>query len=214
LEGGGRLELQEHDGRRYLVQDGIETAGPRTRHVERELARIACAPFRPARQPRVWILGLGLGELLDATCEALPQRRARFTVVEPVAALPGWLREQAPDSALADDERVEVVSDPGPAALRARAGGLHAIQLHPHTPPEAAPGSPWFEDRGWLEAAREALQSGGLLAIGSSTKLGGLERRLAGAGFETARHLVESNPRARRPRRHTILLARRQREST
>ena len=57
-------------------------------------------------------------------------------------------------------------------------------------------------------AAHGALQPGGLLAIASSRPVPDIERKLARAGFETARHEIDATPNARRPRRHFLWLAR------
>ena len=208
LPDGTTLALQEHDGRRYLVSGGVETAGPRTRVSERELAKVATSPFRPARQPKVWIAGLGLGELLAAACEALPQKRGRFIVAEPAEALVAWHREFFPEGPLERDGRVELRGDPGPAGLREFSGELHAVLIHADAAPEMAPAKGWFEDPRWRAAAHDALQSGGLLAIASSRKLPGIDRALARSGFSVVLHEIDAIPNARRPKRHFLWLGR------
>ncbi len=208
LPGGAVLALQEHDGRRYLVSGGIQTAGPATRTSEREMARLACAPFRPARQPKILLVGLALGEALAAVGEAVPQKRATFIVAEPLDDLVAWHREYFPESPLVTDKRVILQSDPGIAGLTSHPSTLHAILLHADTASPDATGRPLLDDRRWLTAAYDALQAGGLLVIAASTKLPRLDRALARAGFNVAESHIEAVPNARRPKRHFLWLAR------
>jgi len=207
LPDGSPLELQEHDGRHSLVVRGQELAGPSTKAVEEECARLACAPFRPARQPKLWFAGLGLGQSLAAACEALPQKRGTFFVAEPSTELPEWQKRHFPQGSFASDSRVRLEKDPGPAGLAAHAGTLHAIVLHLDYSPAGQNGRPLIDDRRWLTAAYDALQPGGLLAIAGSRSLPGLARHLSRAGFTVAEHVVPSSPAAKRPRMLPVWLA-------
>lgn len=208
LPGGAVLALQEHDGRRYLVSDGVQTAGPATRASEREMARLGCAPFRPARQPKILLAGLALGEALAGVTEALPQKRATFIVAEPLDDLVAWHREHFPESPLVTDQRVVRQNDVGIAGLTAHQGTLHAVLLHADTAPPGPDGRPLLDDRRWLTAAYDALQPGGLLVIASSTRFPQIDRTLARAGFKVVESDIEAVPNARRPKRHFLWLAR------
>lgn len=208
LPDGSSLRLEEHDGRRALVIHGQQICGPATRSAEEELARLACAPFRPVRQPRLWFAGLGLAQGVAAATAELKQKRATFVVAEPLEVLPRWHREYFPDSPLLVDPRVELEGDCGSPALASRPGSLHAILLHLDAAPMGADGKPLPDDRGWLSAAFEALQPGGLLAIAGSRPNGRIVRSLRRAGFDVAEHSVPSSPNARRPRMLPIWLAR------
>ncbi len=207
LPDGSPLVLQEHDGRHYLLVQGQQIAGPATRAAEEEAARLACAPFRPARQPKIWLAGLGLGHALGAVAAALLQKRATFFVAEPFDELPAWHREHLPDSPLADP-RVKLERDPGPGGLAAHAGELHAIVIHLDAAPTGGRNRPLPEDPRWLAAAYEALQQGGLLAIAGSLRSPQLFRRLQRAGFSVVEHQVPSSPAAKKPRLHPVWLAR------
>ncbi len=207
LPDGSPLALQEHDGRLYLLVQGQQIAGPATQAVEAELARLACAPFRPARQPKILLIGLGLGHTLAAVAEALSQKRAVFSVAEPLAALPQWHRTHIPDSPLADP-RVVLESDPGPAGLLAHHGALHAIIAVRDACPTNDRQQPWTDDPRWLANAYEALQTGGMLAIAASRPAKELTRRLYRAGFSVAEHLTPASPNARKSRLMPIWLAR------
>ena len=208
LPDGTVLGLHEHDGRRYLQHGAIQLAGPATRASERELGRIACAPFRPVRQPKVWLAGLGLGEVLAGAMETLLQKRATFHVAEPWPVIRQWHRDFLPDSPALSDARVEMGTDAGPAGLHGFDGTLHAVLVHADTAPLGERNRPLHEDNRWLAAAHGALQPGGLLGIASARPIPDIERRLARAGFETVRHEIDATPNARRPRRHFLWLAR------
>lgn len=208
LADGNILSLQEHDGRKSLLIHGQQICGPATRAAEEELARLACAPFRPARQPQIWFAGLGLGHALAAVAKELPQKRANFIVAEPLAAIPDWHRTHIPDSPLLTEPRVTLENDCSPQALIKHAGLLHAILVHLDASPNGPRNRTWVDERRWVSAAFEALQPGGLLAIAGSRHVANLTRRLQGSGFEVAEFTVPSSPNAKRPRFLPIWLAR------
>ena len=208
LPDGGTLVLQEHDSRKSLLIHGQQICGPATRAAEEELARLACAPFRPARQPKLWFAGLGLGHSLAAAAAELRQKRASFIVAEPLDVLVDWHRKHLPDSPALTDSRVVMEGDCGPAALIREAGTLHAILLHLDASPTGPRNRPWVDERRWLSAAYEALQAGGLLAIAGSRHVPTLTRRLQRSGFEVAEFSVPASPNAKKPRQLPIWLAR------
>ena len=208
LPDGNILSLQEHDGRQSLLVHGQQICGPSTQAAEEELARLACAPFRPARQPQIWFTGLSLGHTLAAVAKELPQKRANFIVAEPLAAIPEWHRAHIPTSPLLTDSRVTLENDCGPQALIRHAGLLHAILVHLDASPTGPRNRTWVDERRWVSAAFEALQQGGLLAIAGSRHVASLTRRLQGSGFEVAEFTVPSSPHAKRPRFLPIWLAR------
>ncbi|MEO5916733.1 MAG: hypothetical protein ABIS50_21070 [Luteolibacter sp.] len=208
LPDGNVLELQEHDGRKFLLVHGQQICGPATRAAEEELARLACAPFRPARQPKIWFCGLGLGHTIAAVAKELPQKRATFIVAEPMAAIPEWHRTHIPDSPLLVEPRILLENDCSPQALIRQDGSLHAILVHLDASPTGPRNRTWIDERRWVSAAFEALQPGGLLAIAGSRHVANLTRRLQGSGFEVAEFTVPSSPNARKPRFLPIWLAR------
>jgi spermidine synthase len=207
LPDGSPLALQEHDGRHYLVIHGQQLAGPATQAVDAELARLACAPFRPARQPKIMVVGLGLGHALAAATAALPQKRATFLVVEPLEVLADWHRAHVADTPLADD-RVRLRADAGPGIFAGHAAALHAIIVQRDACPLNDRRQPWTDDPRWLAQAYEALQTGGLLAIAASRPAREVTRRLQRAGFTVAEHQVPASPLAKKSRLAAIWLAR------
>lgn len=212
LPDGRRLELHEHDGAPYLHLHGEQVIGGLTAAAEEELARTACAPFRPARQPRVLVLGLGLGRVLRAALDALPQQRASFFVAEPLADLVGWHREGLAglDPAAFDDQRLSWINEGPAAALHALPDPPHAILLHldavPAVHESRAPGP--SEDPGWLSAAHDILLPGGLLALGAARPQAKLTTRLRKAGFDVVESKVQGSPGSRKPRPQPLWFAR------
>lgn len=211
-EDGTPLELQEHDGRRYLLVQGQQICGPATRATEEELAKLAAAPFRPARQPNIWMVGLGLGHMLGAIIRELPQKRATYHVAESRADLVDWNREFFPDSPLSDP-RVKIESDTSPGALNKQSGCLHAIMIHLDSAPLAGKQRLWVNDKRWLSATYEALQPGGLLAIAATRNIPNLTRNLEREGYEVVEHQVPAVPMAKKTRFVPIWLARKSRDS-
>jgi len=213
LPEGGTLLLQEHDGRLSLVIQGQQICGPATRAVEEELARLACAPFRPARQPKLWFAGLGLGHSLAAAAAELKQKRATLIIAEPVAALREWHVRHIATSPLHTESRVIFENSCDAATLARHDASLHAVLIHLDAAPTGPGNRPWTDDPRWLAAAYNALQPGGMLAIAASRQVPGLRRRLLRAGFEVAEHQSPVSPNARKPRFAPIWLARKHRGS-
>jgi spermidine synthase len=210
LADGSPLELQEHDGRRYLIVQGQQICGPTTRAAEEELAKLAAAPFRPARQPRIWMIGLGLGHMLKSIIQELPQKRAVYTVAENRSELMDWNRQFFPETPL-NDPRVVIESDPGANALNKQSGCLHAILIHLDSAPMASKQRLFVNDKRWIAATYEALQPGGLLAIAATRNVPNLTRNLERDGYEVVEHFVPSSPMAKKPRLLPIWLARKSR---
>lgn len=208
LPDGSLLTLQEHDGRRSLLIHGQQICGPATRSSEEEMARLACAPFRPVRQPKLLFVGLGLGHALAETTRELKQKRGAFIVAEPVAEIVEWNRRYQPDSSWLEDTRVSIQDECDARSLARMAGQLHAILLHLDASPMGPRNRPWIEDRQWLAAAHEALQDGGLLTIGGSRPNPTIARLLKRAGFEVADYQVPVSPSAKRTRMMPVWLAR------
>ena len=206
LPDGSVIVLHEHDGRHYLTVDGIQTAGPTTRVSESELGALASAPFRPARQPKVWIAGLGTGSVLKGLRKTLLQKRATFIVAEPCAELPIWLRKHLPDTDFLDDDAIVIQQDAGPDGLLAFPNTLHAILVHADTAPVLQRNQLLFDNPRWLTAAYDALQTGGLVAIASASPLPGIEKKLERCGLTPMRHEIDAVPNAKRPKKHFLWL--------
>ena len=212
VPGGASLVLFEHDGV-FFVQDGSGTLESSDASAAAEaMAGLACAPFRRARQPRILIGGLGLGFVLAAAREALPQKRAAFVVAEPVGAFVAWQRQFMGHlhPGQLDDPRLGLVARPLSEVLREAGESFHAILVN------ARAGVPLagVTDRrnlpvpGFLAGAREALKDGGLLAVCTGAPEAAFEGRLRQAGLDTARESAASTHKGKRRRRYTIWLAR------
>ena len=209
---GTRLVLSEHDGHYFLNADGTQLMTSFSHGSEEHLARMGCAPFRSAGQPRILIGGLGLGYTLAAACRALPQKRARFTVAEPVPELVEWNRQHLPHlhPGLWEDPRVVVKTAPGQVLLRAAREEYHAILLHTDNGPEAFTGAnndALYSPDG-LRVVANALKDGGLLAVWSATTKPQFEKRLREAGFDVTCELVPAVHKGKQKRQHVIWLGR------
>lgn len=209
---GSELALCERDGSYFLKADGAQLTTSFAHAAEEHLARLACAPFRPASQPRILIGGLGLGYTLAAACEALPQSRAFFTVAELVPEIHAWNRQHLAHlhPGLWDDPRVEVRYQALPDLLRSSPRPHNAILLdREHGPEEWTGASPHADHAtAFLELAHSALKEGGLLAVWSASSDPALEKRLRKSGFDVSTELVPAAHKGKRRRPQTIWLAR------
>lgn len=207
LSDNSTLLLQEHDGRRSLLIHGQQICGPSTRASEEELAKLAAAPFRPARQPRVWLLGIGLGNMLSAIIRELPQKRATYTIAENRSDLVEWNERFFPETPL-KDHRVVLENDVGPGALNLQSGTLHAILIHLDSAPLGGRQKLLVNDKRWVSATYGALQPGGILAIAATQKMPNVSKNLEKEGYEVTEHLVPASAMAKKPRLLPIWIAR------
>jgi spermidine synthase len=207
LPDGNVLELHEHDDRKYLYVHGQQLAGPGSRIPDEELANLGIQPFRSARQPKILVMGLGLGGLLNAVSKTVLQKRASISIYEPNDDLVLWQREFFEDSPFANDPRISMIHDFSPSLLAREDNTFHAILLNADTAP-IEKGKMIFEDKRWLGAANDALQPGGLIGITAMKKIPGIYQLLKRMGYDVVEHFVEGNTNAKRPRRYPIWLGR------
>lgn len=208
---GDHLALYSHDGHYFLKANGAQLRTSFSHGSEEELARLACAPIRAARQPHVLIGGLGMGFTLAAACAALPQKGATFTVAETIPEVVQWNQQHLNSlhPGLWEDPRVRV--HPGLAQeLIARGSGLYqAILLDMDQDSDASTGAQneILATNGGLGQIAAALKEGGFLAVWSASPNKSFEKRLRLAGYEVQRIEVPAVSRGKQRRQHIIWLA-------
>jgi spermidine synthase len=209
---GTHLALIEHDSHFYLHLDGMQLQSTYSHGAADQLAALGCAPFRPVRQPRILVAGLGLGFCLNTARQSLPQKRAVFLVAEPLADLPSWHRSFLADlhPGQLEDPRLVISDRTLLDALIVDTEGFQAILLDA----AALPPMPAVTDRkglpvsSFLHRAHSSLKEGGLLAVSNTGDASTIERRLRQAGFDVAQESVPASHKGKQKRRSTIWLAR------
>jgi len=208
---GEPLTLVSHDGHFHLQSRGEKLMTTFSHGSEEELATLGCAPSRGARQPAVLIGGLGFGYTLASATRALPQSGAKFIVAEQTPAIVEWnqthLRELHPK--LWEDDRIFVEPVPVQSLINENEETFSAILLD-------VDNGPWaFQDEAnealyslnGLHAAKQALKTGGVLAIWSVRHDRTFEKTLNRAGFEVTCEKVPATKKGKQNRFHTIWLA-------
>lgn len=208
---GEPLTLISHDGHYHLQSRGDKLMTTFSHGSEEELANLACAPCRPARQPIVLIGGLGFGYTLAAATRALPQKGARFLVAEQTPEIITWnqthLRDLHPD--LWGDDRIVIEPVTVQALMAEHPGVFSAILLD-------VDNGPWaFQDKGnenlysldGLRRAYDALKVGGVLGVWSVRPDKTFEKNLLKTGFEVRCEKVAATSKGKQNRFHTIWLA-------
>jgi spermidine synthase len=208
-EGDGELSLYRRGGEFSIRLAGRELMNSRLHGSEEALAELSCARIAGRPRPRLLIGGLGMGFTLAAALRRLPPE-ARVVVAELVPAVVAWnrgvLAELAGRPLL--DSRVRVHQGDVAECLRPGQPPCDAILLDVDNGPEALArtANNWLYARPGLEAARQTLTPGGVLAVWSAAPHQSFSRRLRHAGFA----VDERQASARGPRggrRHTIWLA-------
>ena len=208
---GDILELIEHDKDMYICANGQHLMTSRAYGSEEELGRMACQPFREARQPIILIGGLGMGFTLRAVLESVPQSKAQVIVAEIIPEVVDWnkthLDKYHPD--LLKDNRIGIKIGPVQQAIKDANEDYHAIILDVDNGPSAFTGkdnNSLYSDQG-LKAIHSALKSGGLLAVWSAYADPQFTKRLRKVGFDTSVVEVPAAHKGSKRRMHTIWLA-------
>jgi spermidine synthase len=205
---GGEMVLSRHGDDFAIRVGGVELMSSRAHGSEDQLGAMTAERIAAVTAPRVLVGGLGLGYTLRALLDGLPAR-AYVEVVELVPAIVRWSREHVGHLAgrPLDDRRVVVREGDVAAAIRRPAAPWDAVVLDVDNGPDALfAGNAGLYRRRGLEAAREALAPGGVLAVWSAFQAPGFTRALAGAGFGVEEVTVRA--RGARGARHTLWFAR------
>lgn len=175
---------------------------------EEALARLSCERIVGRRQPRILIGGLGMGFTLRAALAELGAD-ASVTVAELVPAIVAWARAPMADlfGGCLDDPRVTVREADVGQLIRSQASAWDAILLDVDNGPEGIvyKANDALYGADGLNAARQALRPGGVLAVWSQGSDAGFTRRLKQAGFAVEEVGVRAN--GKRGARHVIWIA-------
>lgn len=209
---GEPLDLFEHDGEFFISSKGERLMTSIAYGSEEELARMACQPFRPARQPKVLIGGLGMCFTLSAAVESLPQDGAKFDVAELTQGVVDWNKTylKGLHPGLLDDPRITIKVSPVQRIIAEAKAEYSAIMLDVDNGPSAFHGEnneSLYTLEG-LNAAKAALKEGGILAVWSAYPDKKFAKLLRKAKFDVSEIEVPASHKGRKRRMHTIWLAR------
>ncbi len=206
---GGEIRLLERDGTYHLEQGTEALDTSRARLPVQRMVQMACHPFKGARQPRILIDGLNLGQVLHEVQTALPQKGAELVLAEPKVDLPSWHRGPLADlyPGLLDDERIQhqVISADEVAANESKS--LNLILVSCLGIASEAANHPILTKKG-MNLASGALKDGGLLAVVSDTRDDGFGKLLAKHGFQVVEEYSPPSENSKSKRLHPIWLAR------
>lgn len=209
---GEPLELFQHDTDYFISSRGERLMTSIAHGSEEELSRMACQPFRAARQPKVLIGGMGMCFTLAAAVESLTQKGAQFIVAELTAGVEEWNRTYLKHlhPGLLDDPRISVKISPVQTIIAQSEKEFSAIMLDVDNGPSAFHGkqNDNLYTLDGIHAAKAALKDGGILAIWSAYPDKKFTKRLRNAGFDVSEVEVPASHLGRKRRMHTIWLAR------
>jgi len=208
---GGELCLYQRGEEFSIKLAGAgELMNSRVHGSEEALAEQTCARLRAGEVPRLLIGGLGMGFTLAATLRGVGEH-AQVLVAELIPAVVAWNR--GPLGPLAgrplDDPRVSVYEGDIARLLSSEPGGYDAIVLDVDNGPEGLTrkDNDWLYAASGLNAAREALRPGGILAVWSAGPEPAFAQRLRRAGFEVEE--VRVRARGKKGARYVLWFARR-----
>lgn len=208
---GGKLQLYSHDQTFYLSIGGEIVASTALCGADEELGRMACQPFRQARQPVLLIGGLGLGVVLKGVLESVTQQKAKVFISELVPELVDWnklfLDPFHPD--LMSDGRIAVKLQTVSQLIDGQAEAYHAIILKKDEMQSTQPleeSEALFSTSGFSKI-HAALKSGGMLALSAEKDDPKLTKMLRKSGFDVSVLDVPAASKGRRRLTNTLWLA-------
>ncbi len=210
IPGGEETLRLKRRGEEFSIMLGAnELMNSRLCGSEEALATLACERIRSRAGPDILIGGLGMGFTLRAALVVL-DARARVVVAELVPAVVAWAR--GPMAALhgtsLTDPRVSIQELDVGRLIRAARASYDAILLDVDNGPEGLTreANDGLYDRSGLNAAREALRPGGVMAVWSSGQDRGFAARLRKAGFGVEEIKLRANG-ATGGARHVVWIA-------
>lgn len=213
IPGGEKLTLVSH-GRDHIIMLGRnELMGTRMQFSEEQLAELTLAELN-RKAPRVLIGGYGMGFTFRKALEKAGEG-ARVVVAEVVPEILDWAKGplQHLTGDTLDDPRGDVVLCDVAALIDDANDGTcakwDAILLDVDNGPDGIvrDGNERLYSRTGLGKARDALNSGGVLAVWSAAPDHKFRTRLKEAGFGVEERTVRARPNNKGPR-HTIWFAR------
>ena len=208
VPGGGELRLMRRGAEFSIMSGSTELMNSRLGGSEEALATLTCVRLEDRRAPRILIGGLGMGFTLRAALSRLGAD-AQVVVAELVPSVVSWARGPMAEvfGGSLEDPRVTLrEADVGDLITPARPG-FDAILLDVDNGPEGLtrPANDRLYGVPGLEAARRALNPGGILSVWSSGPDRAFTRRLRQLGFAVEEVAVRA--KGRRGARHVLWVA-------
>jgi spermidine synthase len=207
--GAAALRLKRRGAEFSIMLGDNELMNSRLSGSEQALATLSCERIRSRPNSRILIGGLGMGFTLRAALAVL-DLKAQVVVAELVPAVVAWARGPMADvhGASLADSRVSILeADVGRLIREARAS-YDAILLDVDNGPEGLTrnSNDGLYNKAGLNAAREALRSGGVLAVWSSGPDQVFTENLRRTGFGVEEIKARANGK-RGGARHVIWIA-------
>jgi spermidine synthase len=206
--GAGTLRLKRRGTEFSIMLGDNELMNSRLSGSEQALATLSCERVRSGPS-RILIGGLGMGFTLRAALAALDPK-AQVVVAELVPAVVAWARGPMADvhGASLTDSRVTILETDVGRLIREARASYDAILLDVDNGPEGLTrdSNDGLYNKAGLTAAREALRSGGVLAVWSSGPDQGFTENLRRAGFGVEEIKARANGK-RGGARHVVWIA-------
>ena len=207
--GAGTLRLKRRGAEFSIMLGDNELMNSRLSGSEQALATLSCERIRSRPDPRILIGGLGMGFTLRAALAVL-DAKAAVVVAELVPAVVAWAlgpMAEAHGASLVDP-RVKIVETDVGRLIRDARASYDAILLDVDNGPDGLTrqANDGLYNKAGLNAAREALRPGGVLAVWSSGPDQGFTENLRRAGFGVEEIKARANGK-RGGARHVIWVA-------
>jgi len=190
--------LYERDGNKYYQINSQPVASSKESNCETDLAFTLSRPFKPAKQPKVLIVGLGAGCFLNAISESMTQKKACFELIDPNPKAFEWFKEHlAQDEASV--ERTEFSPELVKSYVKSKAEKYNAIFVDPEYWRSTEQGEDLLS-KIYINYFVNALKRGGLMGMVTERPDKIVQGRLERSGFEVNVERIAAVPGGKRQR--------------
>jgi spermidine synthase len=207
--GEGELRLMRRGAEFSIMLGNNQLMNSRLSGSEQALATLSYERIHSRPGPHILIGGLGMGFTLRAALAVLDPK-ARVVVAELVPAVVAWARGPMAElhGASLTDPRVSIQEMDVGRLIRSARASYDAILLDVDNGPDGLTreANDGLYHKAGLNAAREALRPGGVIAVWSSGPDRSFSQRLRRAGFGVEEIKVRSNG-GRGGARHVVWIA-------
>jgi len=195
--------LYERDGVKYYQVNSDPVASSKESHCEAEMGQMMAHPFRPARQPRFLVIGVGSGTFLNSIAEEIPQKKACFEVIDPNPKAFSWYKKHLIKGEVVLP-RFEFETEEATDYLRSKSDVYHGIFIDPELWRSAKTGED-LTAKPFINSCVNSLKMGGLLGMVTERPDKIIEGRMERSGLEVTVERISAVPGGKRQR--TIWLA-------
>lgn len=188
---GATISLNERDGVFFLQSDSFPIVSSKEIFADERMAETLAQPFRPVKQPKVLVLGLGIGAATKELSKILLQKKGTFEILDPNPKALEWYKEYFSDQD-SGENRFEFVNADWADWVGKKHAQYNIVLMDPeYWRAFDSSNSAELTTTKNLSLIANCVKGGGLLGFTTDRVPDGLKNRLQKRGFETTYERIQ-----------------------